>query len=186
LNANQLEDLIEQYFQAFQPANVDARKLVKAIAMMESSGGKNCQRRHEKAYCTGVYSTAAAVVRLTSLYGHSAHCSYGPWQILLVNCPAGMAPTQLRDADECARATADYLTRLNVRPRPQTVEQWGQVWNGGHVGASNPGVDAYVALVIMAAYTRSGVGAAWGAFTPVSVISNDRLSLFKLDWRIPA
>jgi hypothetical protein len=147
LTPAQLEDLIERFFQAFNPANLDPRKLVKAISMMESSGGKNCHPRHEKAYCTGLYSANPAVVRLTAMYGHSAHCSYGPWQILLINCPVGMAPTQLREAEECARATADFLVRLNLRTRPQTVEQWGQLWNGGHIGASNPGVDAYVALL---------------------------------------
>lgn len=147
LSPADLENLIERFFQGFNPPNLDAFRLVKAISMMESSGGKNCQPRHEKAYCTGIYSKASQVVRLTALYGHSAHCSYGPWQILFVNCPAGMAPSQMRDADECARATSNHLVRMNIRLRPQTVEQWGQLWNGGHIGASNPGVDAYVGML---------------------------------------
>jgi hypothetical protein len=142
-----LDSLIDQCFQAFRPANLDGHNLVKAISMMESSGGKNCQPRHEKAYCTGIYSKSAAMVRLTTLYGHSSHCSFGPWQLMFVNCPAGMNPAQMHDAQECARATSDFLVRLNIRLRPQTVEQWGQLYNGGHIGASNPGVNAYVGML---------------------------------------
>lgn len=141
-----MNSLIDQFFQALVPINgVDAKKLVKAIGMIESSDGKNCHPRHEMAYCTGKYSSNAEVARMTQQFGHSAHCSYGPWQIMLINCPAGYTPTLLREADECARATSSFLVKQNVRFRPKSVAEWGQVWNGGHVGAKNPGVDAYVA-----------------------------------------
>jgi hypothetical protein len=140
-----LDSLIERFFQAFQPANVDARRLLIAMAMNESSGGKNCLPRHEPAYCTGAYSKAPQVVHLTGLYGHNAHCSFGPWQILLVNCPDGTNPEDLHEADACARVTADFMARLNVHKKPQSVAEWGQIWNGGHIGADNPGVRAYVA-----------------------------------------
>lgn len=139
-----LDLLIERFFQAFRPANVDARRLLVALAMNESSGGKNCLPRHEQAYCTGVYSTVPLVAHLTGLYGHLAHCSFGPWQILLVNCADGTNPEDLREAEGCARATSDYMLRLNLYKKPQSVTEWGQLWNGGHIGADNPGVRSYV------------------------------------------
>lgn len=140
-----LDLLIEQFFQAFNPANLDARRLLIALAMNESSGGKNCLPRHEPAYCTGAYSKVPLVEHLTSLYGHLAHCSFGPWQLLLVNCADGTHPDDMRTADGCARATADYMVRLNIHKKPQSVAEWGRTWNGGNPHADNPGVRAYVA-----------------------------------------
>lgn len=145
LTSVQLDALIANHFQAFQPANLDARKLLIAMAGNESSGGKDCLPRHEMAYCTGTYSTVPSVVHLTDLYGHNAHCSFGPWQIMLINCSDGTDPADLHDADACAKVTADYIERLNTHKKPQSVAQWGQLWNGGHIGADNPGVRAYVA-----------------------------------------
>lgn len=148
LTPAELDDIIDRYFNAFRPLNdVDGKKLMKALAMIESSGGRNCQPRHEESYCTGVYSKNPTVIRLTQLYGHAAHASYGMWQLMFVNCPPVMAPSQMRNANDCARATADFIVRQNIRFRPQSVEEWGRTWNGGNPKVSNKGVDAYVSLL---------------------------------------
>jgi hypothetical protein len=145
LDEQTLKALISTYFVAFSPyPGIDGKRLIYALAMNESSGGKNCNPRHEMGYCTGVYSKNPIIINLTAKFGHMAHCSYGPWQIMLDNCPPGYTPDQMRDPAECARGTAAYVIKSNQAHRPKSVAEWGQFWNGGHVGASNPDVNAYV------------------------------------------
>ena len=73
-------------------AHIDGPRLLWAMSGNESTFGHHCTPRHEPAYCTGIYSRVSTVVALTEKYQHAAHCSYGPWQILLVNCDEGVSP----------------------------------------------------------------------------------------------
>ena len=67
------------------PPDVDGVKLLWALAGNESSFGANAVPLHENAYCyRGKYFTKE-VAELTRKHGCLAHCSYGPWQVLLIN-----------------------------------------------------------------------------------------------------
>lgn len=123
---------------------VDAARLLWALTGCESSFGADCRPRHEMAYCAGRYAHRPEVAYLTSIYGHAAHCSYGPWQILLVNCGTDCDPKKMHDPSFCAARTCEWIKQISRRElRPKTVREWAQAWNGGHVGASSPGIDAY-------------------------------------------
>jgi hypothetical protein len=117
------------------PAAVDfdGARLLWAMSGNESTFGQHCTPRHEPAYCVGIYSHSPAVIALTEKYGHAAHCSYGPWQILLVNCDATATPKQmLADIGLCAIQTVNFLNRRILHDQgAQTVEQVGIAWNSG-------------------------------------------------------
>ena len=62
------------------PSTIDAVQMLWAFAGKESSLGANCIPRHEAGYCTDRYSEGLRTA--TEHYGHAAHCSFGPWQLL--------------------------------------------------------------------------------------------------------
>ena len=128
------------------PAGIDGAQLLWAISGNESSFGDDCAPRHEPAFDVGgVYGDNAVMKPLLSLYGSDAAYSYGPWQILFANAPAGWAPTDLEDLSKAARATVLFLNRLLSRWHPQDLAGIGECWNAGHP-MQNPsvGVDRYV------------------------------------------
>ena len=113
-------------------AGIDGARLLWAMSGNESTFGGHCTPRHEPAYCTGIYGTSPAVIKLTELYDHDAHCSFGPWQILLVNCEQPCAPHELASIDRAAFETVKFLNRrIFDGQRAQTVEQVGIAWNSG-------------------------------------------------------
>lgn len=123
---------------------LDGTLLLLAIGGSESSSGQECKPRHETGYCTGFYSHNQQIIALTKLFGHGAHCSYGPWQIMLVNAEPGATPDKFRDAEYGAAQTVRYMNQiLRARNAPISLSDWGEEWNGGHVGARNPGVLNY-------------------------------------------
>ena len=128
-------------------ANIDGPRLLWAMSGNESTFGEHCTPRHEPAYCTGIYSHVSTVVALTEKYQHAAHCSYGPWQILLVNCDEGVSPDDLLSLDRAALETVKFLNRrvLHVQGA-QTVEEIGIAWNSGtlhHPNGLPDGVGRY-------------------------------------------
>ncbi|HET9087127.1 MAG TPA: hypothetical protein VFN53_06380 [Acidobacteriaceae bacterium] len=123
---------------------VDGSKLLLALSGNESSFGHNCKPRHETGYCTGFYSHNATIVGLTKLFGHGAHCSYGPWQIMFCNAANDATPDKFRDAEYGAIQTVRFMNQiLRANNPPRSLHEWGEVWNGGHVGARGPGVLNY-------------------------------------------
>ncbi len=120
------------------PADVNGAQLLYALAGNESSFGRDSRPRHEMGYCTGRYSTNPLVVALTQKYGHDAHCSYGPWQTLLVNA-SSYTPDQLRqDPDACIRAVLAFLNReIFGRQGATTIAQVGDAYNSGNFRDAN-------------------------------------------------
>lgn len=116
------------------------------MAMNESSLGDDCDPRYEQRYDVGgIYSHDPHQAFLLGQYGRSAAMSYGPLQIMLVNA-VGYTPTELNtNLGSAFRASISYLNYQIRKQSPKTVAQIGQLWNGGHVGASNDEVDKYVA-----------------------------------------
>lgn len=114
---------------------LDGVKIMKAIAMSESTMGFDCGPRYESAYDNhGVYSRNAAQASLLRQFGRDAACSYGPWQMMLVNC-GGYTPTQMNtNLDDCGLAFLSHFNSYVVRGwDASTIQEIGQVWNGGHI-----------------------------------------------------
>lgn len=118
---------------------VVGRYCMAAIAWNESSLGMNCTPRHEPAWdFGGIYAENPQQMNLLHLYGSAAAYSYGPWQLMFYNC-AGMqfTPDELtKDPDACARCFLSYFNGYVQRKGAITLEQIGQVYNGGHVSES--------------------------------------------------
>jgi hypothetical protein len=107
--------------------------LLRAIADVESSYGRNSNPRHEPAYCRG----GKYFDKLdTELYGCAAHCSYGPWQIMYpVARELGFtgAPEELANPETNCLYAVRYL---NARAsEAKTVEDIARCYNGGNINA---------------------------------------------------
>lgn len=136
--------LCRQYGQLLDlPSAIDGPRLLWAIAGNESSFGANATPRHEAAYCYGgKYFKAAKngnpLAALTKSWGCLAHCSFGPWQILLVNVPTFSPMELMTDAEVSARAALQHLNR-NVlrsidlqRPVANVLRDIGDAFNSGN------------------------------------------------------
>jgi hypothetical protein len=117
------------------PAGVDGAQLLWGIAGVESGFGVNCTPRHEPAYdAGGRYATHAPLPALLAQFGAAAACSYGPWQVLLCNLPAGTTPDAAQtDLETMAANSVLFLNRLLREWKPANLEQIGQCWNAGHI-----------------------------------------------------
>ena len=132
------------------PANIDGAQLLWALSGNESSFGANCTPRHEPAYDVGGFIYEAHTLdaeRLRTLveqFGSLAASSFGPWQIMFVNCPPNYIPEDMNNLDKAAVATLLFLNRQLNRFRPSTLELIGAIWNGGNPGAlQRPEVQVY-------------------------------------------
>lgn len=107
--------------------------LMWAISGRESSFGHNFTPRHEPAYdAGGAYASNPDQAKLLRLYGPEAACSYGPWQIMLVNC-AGYTPVDLLNPENGAKAFVHYVNGYVIGARhAATVEQISQTYNSGN------------------------------------------------------
>lgn len=129
--------------QLWTPSGVDGVRLFWAIAGCESSFGANCAPRHEPAYCTGQYSKSPQVRALTTQFGHAAHCSFGPWQTLLVNVERfgpgdvlladdEVTPDDMIDCDIAARRAVDFMNQnIFRREHASTVAEIADAYNSG-------------------------------------------------------
>ena len=115
------------------PHGIDGAQLLWAMSGNESSFGVNCSPRHEPAFDVGgVYGSGVAMTTLLTKYGSAAACSYGPWQIMFVNCPSGWTPDDLSNLGLATRATVLFLEKLLTRWRPSDLAGIGECWNAGH------------------------------------------------------
>lgn len=122
---------------------IDGAKLLWALSGCESSFGANCAPRHEMAYCTGGYSTNPEVRSLTAKYGHAAHCSFGPWQTLLVNVEkydsvgkllvaSEVSPDEMMDCDQACQRAAEFINNCILRREgARTVGEIADAYNSG-------------------------------------------------------
>jgi hypothetical protein len=129
------------------PPSLDGARLLWALAGNESSFGVNVMPRHEPAYdLGGALAGSMEQSALLERYGSAAACSYGPWQIMLVNAPEGTAPEDFEDLNTAAICTVGFLNSQLRRFKPLTLTTIGQIWNhGSPTNAMTAGVAAYVA-----------------------------------------
>jgi hypothetical protein len=127
------------------PKGVDGAKLLWALSGNESSYGLNTTPRHEPAFdAGGTYGDGPVMRPLLAKFGKAAACSYGPWQLMFCNAPAGFTPESFGDLHQCAVATVERLNAFLRKWQPQALAGIAECWNGGHPMA-NPvaGVAAY-------------------------------------------
>ncbi|SRR6266702_1562508 len=91
-------------------SSVDPVRLLWAIAGVESSFGRDSYPRHENAYC---YNGRYFNPQVTAEVGCLAHCSYGPWQVMYANFPAGVDPRALLPFNE-GRIAAELSIRAAI------------------------------------------------------------------------
>lgn len=115
------------------PAGVDGVKLLWALSGCESSFGADAKPRHEPAYDVGgLYAANPEQAELLKLYGSAGACSYGPWQILLVNVTPPASPDDMARIDRCALAVVGFLNReILGREKAQTLEEIAEAYNSG-------------------------------------------------------
>lgn len=114
--------------------NIDGAQLLWALSGNESSFGADCTPRHENGYCpeaNGRYSSAPIVQVLTARFGHAAHCSYGPWQIMLINCGKDADPALFDRCEYAAMKTVAHINTAILDRGAKTLEQIADAYNSG-------------------------------------------------------
>ena len=134
------------------PASIDATTLLWAFTGNESSFGENCTPRHEPAYdIGGMYANAPSQAPLLEKFGSAGACSYGPFQIMLCNCPAGTTPDEMGQLDIAFMVSVQFMKKQFQRQSPQTVQECGAIWNAGHIpqpGKWPAGVQRYADMLL--------------------------------------
>jgi hypothetical protein len=128
------------------PEGLDGARLLWAIAGCESSFGVNCKPRHEPFYHRlAVEQKNARLVEMTKLWGCDAHSSFGPWQLLLVNCSSTMRPEEFANLNRAALETALFLNRRILDHGADNVIKIATAYNSGKWEWANmpPGVAMY-------------------------------------------
>lgn len=116
------------------PAGISGPRLLWAISGCESSFGANCTPRHEPAYDVGGrYAENPDQAKLLELYGSAGACSYGPWQIMLVNCLPGATPEEMAvNVNRCALETIGFINRRILKAQGATkVSEAAISYNSG-------------------------------------------------------
>lgn len=115
------------------PPGIDGPKLLWALSGCESSFGANCTPRHEPAYDVGgAYAKNPAQAKLLEQYGRAGACSYGPWQIMLVNCQPGASPEAMAQIERCGLETSVFINRRILKAeKAQTVAAIAEAYNSG-------------------------------------------------------
>lgn len=130
------------------PKSIDGPRQMWALSGCESSFGANCKPRHEASlHRMAELGTNAQVAALTAKWGCDAHCSFGPWQQLFINCSSTMRPEYFASLDRCALEAVTFINaRILQHEHATTVEQIADAYNSGDWRDRQPaGVAAYVA-----------------------------------------
>lgn len=124
--------------------------LLWAICGNESSFGMNCTPRHEPAYDVGgTYAGNSQQAVLLEKFGSAGACSYGPMQVMLVNCPESFTPDSFGDVEAGIAAGVYALGNLLRRNKPQSLSQIGSCYNAGHIQSpQSSAVQAYAQRLI--------------------------------------
>ena len=149
-------------------APLSGANVMLAIAAVESGGedinavGHDCGPRYEPSYDVGgaIWKESRQQQLLVEQYGKLGASSFGPWQMMLINC-TGYTPDELqKDLDGCARAFVSYFNSYVIHGKhAKTLSDIGQVWNAGHVHPADAipaGVQRYLAALTHA-YTAASL-----------------------------
>ena len=123
----------ELHIDPSQP-QLQGKYVMAAVAANESSLGADCMSTPQAAWDTGgEYASNPIQAGLLLHYGSLAACSYSAWQLMLYNC-LGHTPQELNaNADLGAKCWVAFFNSYITRKGAITLQQIGQVQNGGHV-----------------------------------------------------
>jgi hypothetical protein len=87
----------------------------------------------------GRYASDPAQAKLLELFPapegskeSPAACSYGPWQIMLVNCQPGTSPDDMARIERCAMEAVGFINRRILRAeKATTVAEIAEAYNSG-------------------------------------------------------
>lgn len=131
------------------PPGIDCIRLLWALSGNESSFGLNATPRHEPAYDVGgAYAKNPEQAALLATYGSSGACSYGAWQLMLVNCAQGTSPDDMERVDRCALETVRFINaRILKGEGATTIAEIAEAYNSGKWRWMEvpPGVATYAA-----------------------------------------
>ena len=117
------------------PPGIDRAQLLWALSGNESLFGDWCPPRHERGYHYGsrMYRRSKELRDLTKEWGCLAHCSFGPWQVMLVNAP-GYSPVELMaDVELACKSAVDFLNRVTLGAQnASTLEEIADAYNSGN------------------------------------------------------
>lgn len=120
------------------PSNVDNVKLLTAMAMVESDGGRNLQPNFERAFYKGGHYWNTHLTELRAKWksradpkmrtwsGRAMACSWGPWQILYVTAEElgyWGPPWALTDADVCLTWAIRLINKRLAPKLPARLEE---------------------------------------------------------------
>jgi len=117
------------------PEGVDGTKLLWALSGNESNFGRICPPRHENSYHYGsrLYRRSKLLRDLTKEWGCLAHCSFGPWQVMLINVVRFSPLEMLDDPEKAIQAAVSHLNNAIFRPqKPKTLAQIADSYNSGN------------------------------------------------------
>lgn len=131
IDRSQFIDLCRRHGAAITAKPFDGPTLMYAIAADESGDGINCAPRHEDGYCRGGrhYDPAA-----TREWNCLAHMSFGPWQLMWVNCQKVSPLILLTDTETMAALSAKFIqsvaSRVNVLDINAALAVLAHLYNG--------------------------------------------------------
>jgi hypothetical protein len=114
---------------------LDGVKLLWALSGEESSFGANCGPRLEPSYWDGENSKSGLQTELNKQYGMAAAKSYGPWQIMYVNCYLLGTPQQIdEDINLGAQAGVEFINSYIILDKKAlNLQQVARVYNSGNL-----------------------------------------------------
>jgi hypothetical protein len=113
---------------------LNGARLLYALAMQESSLGTDCGPRFEPGYWDGDESRDPIQAALNTKYGKAAAMSYGPWQVMYVNCATLGAPEVIdSNLGLCATAAVDFVNTYVIASQHATnLQEVARIYNSGN------------------------------------------------------
>lgn len=143
--ALQLQGLVDSYdYPLVGP------KLLWAIAGVESSFGAACGPRFEPGYWNGAMAETSEQKALNRQFGRWAAMSYGPWQVMYVNCGKLGTPQEINsNLSLAATAAVNFLNEYVIGLRQAaSLQEVARIYNSGNKTAPlTAGVVAYIERV---------------------------------------
>jgi hypothetical protein len=132
----EVDETLKEYAPSLRaPEGIDPLRLLRALCLVETSGGINNLPKHEPAYDAGGrwFQKSARLQEDYARYGRAVACSWGPMQIMY-NTARELGyegpPWYLADPDAGVRVAVEYLNR-RVFPQAQNLRDIADAYNSG-------------------------------------------------------
>ena len=133
-----LTELIEEYANELEDVSFELDKvaLLKTLALIESSYGKNNKPKFESAYYIGgkLYKNSPTLRKQIAVYGRDAACSWSSFQIMYINAyDTGYRglPKNLRSDEIAIPYIIKFINVRIIRLKPRKIEDIFDAYNSG-------------------------------------------------------